>query len=212
MINEMPVQTFLDKLASQSPTPGGGGVAALTGAMGAALVGMVCNLTIGKKNYQAVEEEMKSALAKAEELRSRLAGLAQADAGVFDRVMGAYGLPKETEEEQRSRSLAIQDALKAAADVPLACARACAEVIELSRVVAEKGNKNVVSDAGVAVLAGHAGLKSAVLNVCVNIAGIKDEAFVHERMSELNAIMTGSEVATEEIFREVEVRLGILSE
>lgn len=212
MINEMPVQTFLDKLASQSPTPGGGGVAALTGAMGAALVGMVCNLTIGKKNYQAVEEEMKSALAKAEELRSRLAGLAQADAGVFDQVMGAYGLPKETEEEQRSRSLAIQDALKAAADVPLACARACAEVIELSRVVAEKGNKNVVSDAGVAVLVGHAGLKSAVLNVYVNIAGIKDATFVHERMSELNAIMTGSEVATEEIFREVEVRLGILSE
>ena len=207
MINDTTIQKFLDDLASKSPTPGGGGVAAITGAMGAALVSMVCNLTIGKKNYEAVDEEMRSTLNAAEMLRGRLTDMIRADMEVFDQVMAAYGLPKETDEQKQARSQAIQIALKAATDVPLNCARACAELIDLSRIAAEKGNKNIVSDAGVAVLAGYAALKSAALNVYVNAAAIKDEAFVHERISELNAILTGKEVATEEIYQEVRSRL-----
>jgi formiminotetrahydrofolate cyclodeaminase len=126
---------------------------------------------------------------------------------VFDQVMGAYALPKESDAEKQARSGAIQSALKAATEVPLECARACAEVIALSRIVAEKGNRNVISDAGVAVLAGYAALKSAALNVYVNAGAIKDEAFVAERLSQLNAILTGMDIAVKEIHQEVQSRL-----
>jgi len=207
MIEDPSLPQFLDGLASKSPTPGGGGAAAVMGAMGAALVSMVCNLTLGKKDYAAVEAEMQATLAQAEELRARLTAMIQADAESFGQVMAAYGLPKETDGEKQARAEAIQAALKAATEVPLACAKACSEVIELSRVVADKGNKNVVSDAGVAVLAGYAGLKSAALNVYVNVGSIKDERFVHGRVSELNAILTGMEVSVEEIYQEVEGKL-----
>ncbi|QSA97693.1 methenyltetrahydrofolate cyclohydrolase [Methylococcus sp. EFPC2] len=207
MLKDRPIQQFLDELASKAPTPGGGGAAAIMGAMGASLVAMVCNLTLGKKAYEAVEDDIKAALQASEALRARLTDMIRADAEAFDLVMGAYGLPKESDEEKAARSAAIQDALKVATDVPLACAKACAEVIELSRAVAEKGNKNVVSDAGVAVLAGYAALKSAALNVYVNTNAIRDEHFVHERISELNAILTGMEVAMEEIYQEVKSRL-----
>lgn len=207
MIKDESIQQFLDELASKEPTPGGGGAAAVMGAMGAALVSMVCRLTIGKKNYEAVEAEMKGTLDASENLRTRLTDMIQADMSVFDRVMGAYGLPKETDAEKQARSGAIQGALKAATEVPLECARACAEVIALSRIVAEKGNRNVISDAGVAVLAGYAALKSAALNVYVNTGAIKDEAFVAERLSQLNAILTGMDISTEEIYQEVQSRL-----
>ncbi|MDD5035311.1 MAG: cyclodeaminase/cyclohydrolase family protein [Methylococcaceae bacterium] len=207
MIIDKPVQQFLDELASKAPTPGGGGAAALMGAMGAGLVSMVCNLTLGKKNYEAVETEMRAALEQAENLRARLTDMIQADKEVFDRVMSAYGLPKETDAQKQSRSEAIQAALKAATDVPLACAKCCAELIDLSRVVAEKGNKNVISDAGVAVLAGYGALKSAALNVYVNAGAIKDEAFVRGCLSELDAVLTGMDVSTEEIYRQVKGKL-----
>jgi formiminotetrahydrofolate cyclodeaminase len=207
MIKDQPIQQFLDELASNSPTPGGGGAAAIMGAMGAALVSMVCNLTIGKKNYESVDGVMRETLAKSEAIRARLTDLVRADVEVFDQVMAAYGLPKTTDDELAARSLAIQAALKAATDVPLACAKVCAELIELSRVVADQGNKNVVSDAGVAVLAAQGALKSAALNVYVNAKAIKDETFVHERLSELNALLTGTEVATDEIYALVKDRL-----
>lgn len=207
MIKDQPIQQFLDQLASKSPTPGGGGVAAIMGAMGASLVSMMCHLTIGKTGYEAVEAEMQTTLKAAEELRARLSDMIQADADVFDQVMGAYGLPKDSDEQKAARTVAIQLALKAATDVPLRCAQACAEVIELSRVVAEKGNKNVVSDAGVGVLAAYAALKSATLNVYVNVGAIKDETFVHERISALNAVLTGMEVSTDEIYQAVKERL-----
>lgn len=207
MIKDTSIQHFLDELASKAPTPGGGSAAAIMGAMGAGLVSMVCNLTIGKKNYEAADAEMRTTLEAAENLRARLAEMVRADVEAFNQVMGAYGLPKETDAEKQARSQAIQVALKAATDVPLACAKACAEVIQLSRVVAEKGNRNVISDAGVAVLAGYAALKSAALNVYVNVGAIKDETFAHERISELNAILTGMEVSTEEIYQEVKGKL-----
>lgn len=207
MMKELPVQQFLDALASKAPTPGGGGAAAVMGAMGAALVSMVCNITIGKKNYEAVEEEMQATLAKAEDLRARLTDMIQADALVFDQVMGAYGLPKDTDGQKQARLEAIQAALKAATDVPLACAKACAEVVELSRIAAEKGNKNVVSDAGVAVLAGYSALKSAALNVYINVGAIKDLEFANGRVAELEALLASLDIATEEIYGLVKSRL-----
>ncbi len=207
MIKDQSIQVFLNELASKASTPGGGSAAAIMGAMGAALVSMVCNLTIGKKNYTDVEEELKSVLSQAGGLRERLTHMIQADVEVFDQVMSAYVLPKETEEEKAKRSEAIQLALKTATEVPLECARVSAEVIKLSRIVAEKGNLNVISDAGVAVLAAYAALRSAALNVYINAKNIKDRAFAEDRLSRLERILEGADVSTEEIYQLVKSKL-----
>lgn len=207
MIKEKQIQVFLDELASKAPTPGGGSAAAIMGSMGAALVSMVCNLTIGKEKYAEVEDELKSVLDQSEALRIRLTDMIQADVRVFDRVMASYGMPKGSDDEKAARSAEIQEALKAATDVPLECAIASAEVIKLSRIVAEKGNLNVISDAGVAVLAGYAALKSAALNVSINIGGIRNAAFVEQRRSQLFAAVDGCGWDTEEIYKIVEGKL-----
>jgi formiminotetrahydrofolate cyclodeaminase len=146
------VEQFLDALASSGATPGGGSAAAIIGAMGAALVSMVCNLTIGKKKYAEVEGEMKNVLAKAEALRVKLTGMIEDDVQAFDAVMGAYGMAKETDAEKEVREKAIQAALKQATEVPLRCCHAAREVIDLAAIASDKGNLNVISDAGVAVL------------------------------------------------------------
>jgi len=207
MIKDPPIGQFLDELASKSPTPGGGGAAAVMGALGAALVSMVCNLTIGKKPYADVEEEMKATLAQSERARGRLTEMIQLDAEVFGWVMSAYGMPKDTDEHKQARARAIQAALKDATDMPLACAKECAEVIKLSRVVALKGNKNVVSDAGVAVLAAYGALQSAAFNVRVNAAAIQDEDFVRARLGELDALLAEMETSAQEIHRQAQSRL-----
>lgn len=207
MIKDKSVQTFLDELASKSSTPGGGSAAAVMGAMGTALVGMVCNLTIGKKGYEAVDADMQALLQRAEALRARLADMVRADVEVFDKVMAAYGLPKDSDEQKAARSAAIQEALKQATDVPMECARACAETIALSRIAAEKGNRNVATDAGVAVMAAYAALKSAALNVYVNTGTIRDKDFVDQRVAELEAILAANESATSEIYALVKSQL-----
>ena len=189
MIKDSSVEKFLDDLASSAPTPGGGSAAAIMGGMGAALVSMVCNLTIGKKNYAEVEEDMKALLAQAESLRGRLTDMVKHDVDAFDGLMAAYGLPKDTDDQKATRSQAIQDSLKAATDAPLACARACADVIAFSLTAAEKGNRNVVSDAGVAALAAQAALRSAALNVDINVPSIKDADFAASRRAEIDGLL-----------------------
>jgi methenyltetrahydrofolate cyclohydrolase len=207
MIKDKAVQTFLDDLASKSSTPGGGSAAAIMAAMGAALVSMVANLTVGKKNYEAVDAEMQELLATSENLRDQLTAMIKADVDVFDQVMAAYGMAKESDEDKAARSLAIQAALKDATDVPLACAKLCAEVISICQPMAEKGNTNVISDAGVAVLAAHAALRSAALNVYINIGGIKDEEFANDRRQQLESLLEGSNAATEQVYELVKSKL-----
>ncbi|MGQ0658278.1 MAG: methenyltetrahydrofolate cyclohydrolase [Chromatiales bacterium] len=207
LIKDKSVQVFLDELASKASTPGGGSAAAIMGAMGAALASMVCNLTLGKKGYEGVEAEIKSLARKSEDLRTRLTDMIRADVEVFDQVMAAYGMPKDTDEQKARRSDAIQAALRAATDVPVACARACAEVIKLCKPTAEKGNKNVISDAGVAVLAAYGALRSAALNVYINAPGIKDRTFAEGRLAELEQILKGKDSLTEEIYGIVRNRL-----
>lgn len=199
-IKDNRIEEFLDALASQSATPGGGGAAAIIGAMGAALVSMVCNLTIGKKKYADVEADMKDVLVKAEVLRGKLTNMIEDDAKAFDKVMGAYSMPKETDTDKAGRDAAIQDALKLATDVPLACARAAREVIDLAERASAKGNLNVISDAGVGVLAAHAALRSAALNVWTNARMIHDEAFAEAKLKELNELLAGAESATEKAY------------
>ncbi len=207
MIKEASIEHFLHDLASKSPTPGGGSAAAIMGAMGVALVSMVCNLTVGKKNYENVSEEMAGLLPTLEGLRTRLVDMVAADVEAFEQVMVAYGMPRETDADKQQRSEAIQSALKKATLVPLECARACVEVIDLSRVAAEKGNKNVISDAGVAVVAAHAALLSAALNVRVNTGVIRDEAFVTVALRDLATLMTGADQRTEQTYQLVMQKL-----
>ncbi len=207
MIKEQSVDMFLEQLASRASTPGGGSVAAIMGAMGAALVSMVANLTVGKKHDEAVEAEMQHLLDRSETACAQLTDMIQQDVDVFNKVMAAYAMPKETAEETRTRTHAIQAALKGATDVPLACARLCADVIALCLPAAEKGNVNVISDAGVAVLAAQAALKSAALNVYINIGGIHDEDFTAERQRELDGILAQTGDLTEEVYDLVKSKL-----
>ncbi len=202
------IAKFLDELASEQPTPGGGGAAAIMGAVGAALVSMVANLTIGKKNYEAFDEELKETRAKAEALRAELTAAINEDVDAFNAVMGAYGLPREGDEQKAARAAAIQAALKQATDAPLRAVKACHEVIKLSAVVAEKGNVNVISDAGVAALAANAGLRSAALNVYINAKSIKDREFAEIRLGEVNALTDLAALKTEEVYAVVRGKIG----
>jgi formiminotetrahydrofolate cyclodeaminase len=200
MIKDDSIEQFLENLAGKSSTPGGGSAAAVIGAMGAGLVSMVANFTAGKKGYESVNDEMQSILGRSEKYRAQFVDMIQEDVDVFNGVMAAYGMPRETDKEKETRSSAIQESLKKATDVPLECAVLCLDVIELSRLVAEKGNTNVISDAGVAVLAAEAALGSAALNVYINIANIKDTEFAEDRRKRLEGILIASAPLTEQVY------------
>jgi formiminotetrahydrofolate cyclodeaminase len=202
-MSDRTINAFLDDLAGSSATPGGGSAAALAGGMGAALVSMVCRLTIGKRRFAADEAELRGVLDEAEGLRRTLAGLADADSQAFDRVMAAYRMPKETQPEQAARQAAIQAALQHAADVPLETAGACAQVVKLAHQVVAKINPSAVSDAGAAVLLAEAGLRGAQLNVAINLSSIEDAGFVGETRQSLQQAMAGSAAAKEDVFKYV---------
>jgi formiminotetrahydrofolate cyclodeaminase len=201
------LQTFLDQVASVEPAPGGGSVAALSGALAASLVAMVCRLTIGKKGYESVGDEMQEILPRAEKLQCELRDLMQADTDAYSRVMDAYKLPKITDDEKIARSRAIQDALKHASDIPLRVAELCAQVLELARPVAEKGNKNAASDCGVGALMAGAGLRGAALNVSINLGAIIDELYVTRHRTRVTKLITEAEQTKREILKTVEGRL-----
>ena len=170
------VSGFVASVASSNPVPGGGSVAAHAGALGAALAQMVAGLTIGKKKYAAVDAEMKEAALKAAALGNQLAALVKRDADAYAHVSEAYKLPKEPADAAARRSEAVTNALLKAAEVPLETARAAAEVAQLAAMVAEKGNSNAVTDAGVAALLAHAAAKGAAYNVRVNIQSMDDKS------------------------------------
>ncbi len=189
MLIDKKVSNFLDELASNLPTPGGGSVAALAGALGAALISMVGNLTIGKKKYEDVEEDIKKIISSSEKLRYELSQLIEEDVKAFNNFMATYKMPKETEDEKKMRTEKIQEALVEAAKVPLKTAYKCLDIMILSQEVAEKGNINVISDAGVAVLMAEAALESAILNVKINLRMIKDEKVREELSSSIKEIL-----------------------
>lgn len=204
---DKPVTEFLDELASGAPAPGGGSVAALSGALGAALVSMVCNLTVGRKKYADVEPEVKKVLGQAEALRGDLTGFLDEDVAVFNVVAAAMKMPRDTAEQKAARQEALQAALKNATAVPMKVARACAAVIDLCEPMANMGNANAVSDAGVAVLVAEAGLRSAALNVLINLGWIEDPDFVCQMRVMLNDLLTGRPDMKEDVYRLVESKL-----
>jgi methenyltetrahydrofolate cyclohydrolase len=208
MMTESSVEKFLDDLASGNPTPGGGSAAAIMGAMGAALVSMVCNVTIGKKGYEAVEAEMRSVLSESERVRRRLTAMVAEDIAAFDSILAAYKLPKATEEDKAARAAAIQAGLRRATEVPLDCARVCAEVIALSRRASEQGYLNVISDGGVGVLAGYTGLRSAALNVYINAPALKDRVFAAQATAELEKLLEFCAAESEAVYKIVRDKLS----
>jgi formiminotetrahydrofolate cyclodeaminase len=199
-IKDKRIEVLLGELAGSSATPGGGSAAALTGAMGAALLSMVCNLTIGRKRFAVVEDELQEVLEEAQALLPQLASLADADTRAFDQVMAAYRLPKETQEEEGTRRAAIQAALQGATQVPLETATACAQVVKLTAQVIAKINPNALSDAGAAALLAEAGLKGAQLNVAINLAAIHDPDFVQETRRDLDRVLSSVDGQKEHVF------------
>ena len=170
------VSSFLGSVASSNPVPGGGSVAAHAGALAAALAQMVAGLTIGKKKYASVDAEMKEAALKAVSLGNTLASLVKRDAEAYSHVSEAYKLPKEPADASARRTEAVTSALLKAAEVPLETARASVEVAKVAVLVAEKGNANAVTDAGVAALLAEAACKGADYNVRVNVSALEDPA------------------------------------
>ena len=185
---EQKVSDFLAATASKEPTPGGGAIAALTAATGAALAEMVANLTFGKKGYEEVQAEMKDLQRKAESIRNRMLELSQADADVFNIFMNALGLSKNTDEEKAERTAAIQQAYKDAAMVPFEIGELANQIFDLAELASCKGNQNLITDGIIAAINARAAVKSAFLNVRINLSGIKDESFVAELISKMNAI------------------------
>jgi formiminotetrahydrofolate cyclodeaminase len=188
---DKPLRQFLDELASGAPTPGGGSVAATTGAMAAGLLTMVCDLTIGKKQYAEFEEEARGLRERAEALRSELQALAQADVDVFGHLSAAYKLPRTTDADAASRRAAIQKVTREATAVPLRIARAITALLPLCAPLARHGNRSAVSDIGVAALLIKAAVPAALLNVDINLGVLEDTIFVRQTRAQAEDLTIG---------------------
>jgi glutamate formiminotransferase/formiminotetrahydrofolate cyclodeaminase len=208
MYLEKPMVVFLDKLASRSPEPGGGSVSALVGALGAALVSMVGNLTLGKEKYADVQDKVEKLLASSEKLRDELQRLIQKDTEVYADVSAAFKLPRETEEEKAERAARIQEALKLATEVPFEIGEKCLEVARLSETSAVIGNVGAVSDAGVAVLLAEAAAQSAALNVKINVNSIEDREFSDSKWARIQEILKETATLRERVVQLTYEKLG----
>ena len=197
---DKPITSFLNELAGDAPAPGGGSVAALSGALGAALVSMVCSLTLGKKGYEDVQDDIQTLRARSEALRQELTDLLEEDVKAYTGYSQAAKMPRTTDEEKAERQAAMQAALKVATDVPMAVAETAVKVMDLCMPAAEQGNKWAVSDAGVAVLMAEAALRSAALNVLINLGTVKDQEFVVDRQAKLDSLLAGKGIMRDEIY------------
>lgn len=198
---------FLDELASGAATPGGGAAAGLAGAMGAALMSMVANLTIGRKKYAEHEEEMRQLQARADDVRREMTALAERDAVVFDNVMAAYKLPKDTEEQRADRDAAIQRALVEATQVPLRTMEQAAAIYELAVPLSQKGNTTAISDVGAGLLLAEAALHAAMLNVKINLGLMTDQAFIDPVRRQTDELLMGKDETKREVIAAVEARM-----
>jgi len=189
MYIDQPIRHFLDKLASKSPEPGGGSVAALTGSLGAGLVSMVCSLTLGKEKYKDVQPQVEALIKESEKLRIDMQDLIQKDTEVYGGLSEVYKMPKTTDAEKAARTAQMQIALKKACQVPFEIGLKSLEVAQLAQRAAEIGNVAAVSDAGVAVLLAQACAQSAALNVKINVNSIKDDAYNKETWTKMEAVL-----------------------
>ncbi|MCL1876283.1 MAG: cyclodeaminase/cyclohydrolase family protein [Synergistaceae bacterium] len=203
ILTEATLREFIDVLSSTSPAPGGGSAAALSGALGASLVAMVCRLTIGKKGYEEHEALIKSSLIKAEQLANSLLDAVQKDTEAFDSVMAAFALPKATDDEKETRRETIQEAFKAAVASPENIAVKCLNILEIAEEIVDKCNSNAISDIAVGALEAWAGLQGALLNIRINLPSIKDTGYVDHKRKWIAEITDEGERLSEEIKKEV---------
>jgi len=202
-LSEMNIKQFVEELASPSPAPGGGAVAALSGALGAGLVSMVANLTIGKKGYEEYSEEMERICSEAETLRNDFLNLFEEDTEAFNEVIEAFRLPKGTEDEKKIRKEAIQHSLEKATLVPFRTIENGYKLLKLTEIVARIGNKNSISDAGVAAVMALSAVKGGALNVWINLVSIKDKQFVKDYSTKVEDILPKAEKLAESVLLDI---------
>lgn len=203
----VPCNEFVDVLASKAPVPGGGGASALVGAVGTALGNMVGSLTVGKKKYADVEEEMYALKDKATALQADLLHLIERDAEVFAPLAKAYGMPRNTEEEKAEKARVMEIVLKDACSVPMEIMEKCCESLELIKVFAEKGSTLAISDAGVGAAFCKAALQGASLNVYINTKSMKNHEYAEELNEKCDKMLEKYTVMADDIFASVLGRL-----
>lgn len=204
MLERISAKKFIDVLSSKEPVPGGGGASAYVGALGMALGLMVGNLTVGKKKYADVERDILILMEKGQKIIDRLEALVKEDAEAFYPLSQAYGLPKNTEEEIRTKEKTLQEALTNATDVPMEIARCCVEGIKLQEELAQKGTRIAVSDVGVGVTFLKAALEGAKLNVLINTRIMKDQDLKKRLETELNELVAVYTAKADRIYLEVQ--------
>jgi len=207
LLTSLKITKFIDELASDSPAPGGGSVAALCGALSAALASMVANLTFGKKGYTKHDNVMDGVAVKAQKLKAKLIDYVDKDTEAFNKVMEAFGMPKGTEEQQATRNAAIDEANKGAALIPFEVLSLMPEVVKLARVVAEHGNRNLTPDAGVAGLTSAIAARGTAYNVRVNLQSLPDDDFSHKLKEDTDRILAEVDAIAAEIKEVIEGRL-----
>lgn len=204
MFIEKSCKEFAEILASASPTPGGGGASALAGALGTALGSMVGNLTLGKKKYESVQEDIKVVLDKAAALQNELLALVEKDAEVFEPLAKAYGLPKNTEEEKKKKDEVMEAALKVASSVPVEIMEKVMEAISLHEELAQKGTRIAISDVGVGVQLCKTALMGASLNVYINTRLMKDREYAEQINKKVDDLLREGMEKADIIYRQVE--------
>ena len=205
---DISVGEFLQRLAGGSATPGGGSVAALSGALSAALCAMAGRLTVGRARYREVQVEMEQMLTSADRLVNRLLDLVDQDIEAYNRVMAAFKMPKETEDQKTSRQEAIQKATRQATVVPMEILKALSELTGLIETALVLGNPNCFTDAGVAAVLARAAALGAAYNVRINLSGIEDQEFTNTLKSELEKTLERTLASLEGLRQMVEERLG----
>ena len=200
----MGVAEFIDEVSRDTPAPGGGSIAAVAGALGAALASMVANLSIGKGEFDEQYGELCELAERAQRARDELVRAVDADTEAFNEVIAGLRMPKDTAEQVAVRAEAIQAGYKSAAEVPLRTAQLCREVLDLCQAAAGIGNQAVMSDAGVGALMAHAGVQGAIHNVRINLPHTKDTAFIDRMESELGELLTESRAVCDAVQQAVE--------
>lgn len=204
---DMTIEDFANETASESPAPGGGSISATMGALGASLGTMVANLSSHKRGWDDRWEEFSDWAERGKYFQDELLKMVDEDTNAFNRIMDAFGLPKKTDEDQKARTQAIQDATKYAIEVPLKVMRLCYESMEVAKAMAETGNPNSVSDAGVGAIAALAGVKGAFLNVKINTAGLDDKTFIDDSITQGKEIQEKAAALQKEILNIVENKM-----
>lgn len=212
MFIDKTVREYIANVASGDPTPGGGSVAALVGSLGGALTSMVNNLTVGKKAFEELSEEVKIQILnnakEIEKLTEALGKIVDEDTKAFDKVMVAFKLPRETDADKAARTQAIQDGYRVALEVPLRAAEKCLKLLKLQDIFAKYGNVNAITDVGVGTLLAYSGLEGALFNVTINLASIKDEEYKQEISNQVDTILTEGNKIKEKILKVVYERLA----